>query len=140
MLDLLLNKGGAGYSLGRFETAERLNTLIEQLTELAGLYAHSDAADVQAQQSALRLDVARLKETVLSLGAIPYNGVARPPEALPREDLDGLRRKESLFADALADQLKLDHQIRTKAVLVNVQRNAQARLETLDEILRHRRP
>ena len=145
MPNAILNKGGAGVSITREETIERLNPIIERLSGLNHRYAaaidklaHQDhAADLKAHLMTSRVDVGKLSETVLSAGGVPYNAVDLEPENFVAEGsddeiLEHLRDEERQMQDALRQESKVRHHIRTEAILMNVRRNSEARMATLE--------
>ena len=149
----LLKKGWAGRTLSREETVERLNPLIKQ--HMALNHAHnyvvnacSEAEITEALagfQKTARMDVGKLMETVFSCGGVAYNGVEMEPEdfALDPDDnemLFALRDQEQAFRDAVAEELNLEHQMRTRAVLTRLQTNSQQRFDYLKINTKKRRP
>jgi hypothetical protein len=148
--EFLLNRGWAGQTLSRSETVERLCPLIQQHIELNHHYnaaaRHCDDARVVGVLERLlktaRTDVGKLSETVLSCGGTPPNGTELEPEdfALRGALLDlfeTLHTLETAFTDALAHELDLEHQMRTRGVLEAIQSNSQDRLNALKAL--HRR-
>lgn len=142
--EALLNRGWAGKTLSRSETVEQLNPLIRQHVELNHHYGaairHCDderVVDVlERLQKTARADVGKLSETVLSCGGTPYNGTDLSPEDFTLEgtlsDLfEELNELETAFNDALAEQIDLEHQMRTRGVLEAVKSNSQDRLNAL---------
>jgi hypothetical protein len=149
----LLKKGWAGRTLSRPETVERLNPLIKQHMALNHAYTYvintctePDVTEaLAASQKVARVDVGKLMETVFSCGGVAYNGVDLEPEdfALAPDDdamLFALRDQEEAFRDALAEELTLEHQMRTRAVLTRLQTNSQKRLDYLKINTKRRRP
>ncbi len=149
----LLKKGWAGRTLSREETVERLNPLIKQ--HMALNHAHTyvintcteqDVAEALAAfQKTARVDVGKLMETVFSCGGVAYNGVEMEPGdfALDPDDnemLFALRDQEQAFRDAVAEELTLEHQMRTRAVLTRLQTNNQQRFDFLKINTKKRRP
>jgi len=147
--EALLNRGWAGQTLSRSETVDRLNPLVRQHIELNH---HYDAAirhcgdervvDVlERLQKTARADVGKLSETVLSCGGSPYNGTDLEPQDFTLKgsllDLfEELHNLETDFNDALADELDLEHQMRTRGVLDAVKSNSQDRLDALEALQR----
>lgn len=142
--DLFLNKGWAGRTLSREETAERINPIIRKHYELNHSYEHAirtignrEAAErMNTLQKTARADIGKLSETVLSAGHAPYTATELDPDDfnIGSDDqtiFDRLTELESDFASLLEDELKLEHQIRTRAVLSVVHRNSRARLDFL---------
>ena len=152
--DLLLNKGGAGRSLSRHESAERLDAVLRRHLELN--YAHADVirrvdeVDVARQlehfQKKARADVGKLRETMYSFGSVAYTGTDLEPDDFHLGDGDemlfGLLDREQGLIDLVEGELALKgpgHQIRTKAILNHVLTNSQERLNYLKGLTRSRR-
>ena len=142
--EAFLNKGWAGTTISRQETVERINPVIRAHSELNHLYDYAvnhvstreAARELEVLQKTARADVGKLSETVLSAGGVSYNGVDLEPGdfALAGGEgklLDGLLEKEDQFQSLVSDELKENHQIRTRAILSVVQANSQKRLEYL---------
>ena len=150
--ELFLNKGWAGRTISREETAERINPIIKKHHELNHAYGHAirtvenreTAETMNTLHKTARADIAKLSETVLSAGHASYNGTDLDPEDfhVGSDDaaiIDHLNELEAEFEDLLSDELKLEHQIRTRAILSVVHRNSRARLEFLRGAARSRR-
>jgi len=148
--EALLNRGWAGTTLSRSDTVEHLNPLIRQHIELNHHYGaairHSDderiAGVLERLQKTARTDVGKLSEIVLSCGGSPYNGTDLSPQDFTLTgsliDLfDELRERELDFNQMIADELDLEHQMRTRGVLEAVKSNSQDRLDALEAL--HRR-
>lgn len=142
--ELFLNKGWAGRTLSRPETAERINPLIRRHHELNRSYdfaiAHLDDRGASERLSELqrigRADVGKLSETVLSAGEVSYNGTDLEPEQFDLGSDDGailreLTRREEEFIGLLEDESLLEHQIRTRAIVAIVLKDSRERLDTL---------
>lgn len=147
--EILLNRGWAGKTLSRSETVDRINPLIRQHIELNHHYEaairHCDddrVTDVLKRlQKTARTDVGKLSETVLSCGGSAYNGTDLSPEDFTlkgslSELFEDLHDLETDFNDALADELDLEHQMRTRGVLEAVKSNSQDRLNALTALQR----
>ena len=145
--DLLLNKGWAGRTLSRPETADRLNPVIRSLTTLMHGYdaaqstLDGEAADsLEAARKLLRGDLGKLSETVLSAGHPAYMGVDQEPSTPATGDsgpvLEALVGREEEFRTVLDGEKEVEHQIRTRAVLENAARNSSDRLALLRELTR----
>ncbi len=153
--DIVFQKGGFFRTLSREETVDRLNPLAEQLTRLnngyetvaARLIATGDAdmfafADrIKADQRFARMDVGKLNETIFSSGGVAYNGTSIEPgeiplPAQPNDFTAEMQRREQAHLEDLNDSLKLDHQIRTQAILGNLVTHSEERLKTLDDMSR----
>lgn len=149
MTNIFLNKGGAGISISRQETIERLDSIIRRLSKL-NLYhnaaisalGHEEiAAQLASFQRKARTDVGKLAETVLSCGGVPYNATELEPEnhvveGSDSEILDSLREKEQALQDAVKAESKVRHQLRTQAILLNVETNGKERLNFIQDALR----
>jgi hypothetical protein len=148
--EILLNRGWAGKTLSRSETVDRINPLIRQHIELNHHYGaairHCDderVVDVLKRlQKTARTDVGKLSETVLSCGGTAYNGTDLSPDDFTlkgslSELFEDLHELETDFNEALADELDLEHQMRTRGVLEAVKSNSQDRLNALTSL--HRR-
>ena len=154
--EAFLNKGWAGTTMSRAETTERINPLIRQHAELNHAYAFATshvsdreaAAQLEALQKTARADVGKLRETVYSAGGVAYTGVEQEPGDYTlgsggedeAEMIRQLNEKEEQFQQLLTDELKENHQIRTRAILSVVQANSLARLESVRGLTKkHRR-
>lgn len=145
-----LNRGGAGRSLSRAETAERLVPLVgrhQQLiiaydAALSRLEDRALASQVEPVMSRLRTELAKLRETVYSCGGTTPTGVEiDPAEVLPGEDdaaiLRQLLEAEGAYRDALAEVLDYPHhQMRTIAILENNHAGSEARLGVLQLLVK----
>ncbi len=154
LVRLLFNRGGIGPAMSRAETVEHVNPLIEQHMRLNRSYERVTAllddveiaGDLKRLQKTARADVGKLSETVLSAGGVAYNGVELrtwTPDlgTTDAERLAQLLEMEQAFQDDLNEELELNHQIRTEAILEVVQSNSGERLGTLKKVARTaRRP
>jgi hypothetical protein len=144
-MNILLNKGGAGFSLSRQETAERLNELIRRHYALNHSYAyaienHQDrelTSRLAESQKIARADIGKLAESVFSAGGSAYNGTDLEPGGFtlgsdPAKVLKNLLDLEQEFQKQVAAEFKLKHQIRTQAILLNVRNHSQERLKILE--------
>ena len=150
--DLLLNKGWAGKTLSREETAGRLNPVIRSHCALnhsheyavRALEDRNAAGKLSTLQRTARMDVGKLSEVVLSAGGVPFNGTEMEPEDfdLGKCDSDivtGLRNMERDFEKLLHAELDMEHQMRTRAILEVVLKNTRVRLEYVRKlVLQHR--
>lgn len=142
--DLLLNKGWAGTTMSRRETAERLNPILRRYYEL--MYAYDNllertsdrglAEQITRFQKVTRADIGKLSESVLSAGGVPYNGTDMKPGTIDLGDashdaVPRLRDLEEGVHRMLTDELEENHQIRTRAILSVLHTNSAARLEFL---------
>lgn len=138
----LLNKGGAGRYISRQESAERLMPVADRHLDLLDTYtaAMADFPDapgrvrLEAMMPYLRTEVAKISETILSLGAAPPTGAGRAP-IVPvtgdaRTRVAALLDAEKGFSDALsAETDSVHHQERTRAILNH---NAEASVARID--------
>lgn len=147
MKKLLLKKGWAGRTLTRAESVNRLNPVLRAHHELNYAY---DAAidrigdpDVAARmasfQRTARADAGKLSESILSLGGVPESGVGMErstfnPGTERRHILDRLIELESNFIDRISDENKVDHQMRSRAILGNTETNTRERLDYLKSV------
>lgn len=149
MANFFLNRGGAGISIRREETVQRLNPLIERLIALNHCHNYiiqhtSDPATaerLEAFQKIARADVGKLAETVLSSGGVPYNGTDMEPSDFNLgTDEDSMLRemtdRERAFLDAIEDEKDVRHHIRTQAILEKVRANSKARADFLEDAIK----
>jgi hypothetical protein len=145
MTNFLLNRGGAGKSMTRHETGERLSGLIQQLIQvvagydrLAGLFEESQRQRIEERQRHSRSEIAKISELILSTGAVPpreLSGDAVLPSADSAvEALEALMEVERTFAGAVKDERKLPHQLRTRALLEELSSNTEKRIDMLHRI------
>jgi hypothetical protein len=141
----LLNKGGAGRSLSREDTIEKLNPLVDQHgrlilaynTAIRTLGDRAIAQEVERVMNRLRTELSKLKETVLACGGIPPNGVGLRDEAEELGANDGailhsLEQHEREYRKALREALDYPHhQIRTIAILENNVTGSDERIQAL---------
>ena len=139
-----LNKGGAGYSISRAETADRLRPLVERHLGLLQAYAAAlprlrtlpggDA--VAALVPYLRTDLSKLGESIYSAGGGAPTGAALDFDAgAPGSDADVVQRLlelEKETREAAHDEIDaVHHQERTRAILKTLVNGADARAERL---------
>lgn len=142
--NLILQKGWAGKTISRTETVERLNPIIRQLITLNHHYeafvrSSMDAAlgsRLEPLQKTARMDVGKLAETVFSCGGTAYSGIDLKSSdfSVPGGRTEATERLESLersFIERLASESKVEHQMRTRAILSVVKQNSEARLHAL---------
>ncbi len=150
MLNVLLNKGGAGVSASASETVAALNPLMEAHVRLLHAYdfarqqlgpgAVSDALATHLRTA--RMDAGKIAETILSLGGTPFSGTTVEPgservEGGPAAMLAALGDREEAFRDQVAANLSgTTHQIRTASILGVIRASSEARLTTVREAAR----
>ncbi len=143
--NLLLQKGWAGKTISRAETAERVNALIRPLVDLLHLYNDSlaspaDGTDLSAVQQAmpvLRADIGKLAETVHSSGAVAYSGAEQTGASSPGNEStwSAVLESEAAYSDTVSEEKEVEHQMRTRAILANVVTNSVHRQELVKQIL-----
>lgn len=144
----LLNKGGAGRYISREESVERLQPIAQRHLDLLMAYdAHLGELpdgparqEVEAMMPYLRTEVAKMSETILSLGGTPPSGAGVPAStagaASDRDRLQGFLDAEKDFSGALRDEVDVvHHQERTRAIIEHNADASQARIELLRGIL-----
>jgi hypothetical protein len=141
-MNFLLNRGGAGKSLSRAETADEISKIMRSHIALISAYGSfaglldkpSEIDQVHQLQKEHRDDLAKLSEIVLSAGGVP------PREASGSfgSDLDSLLRgvseAERGLRDEIREQLKLKHHLRTVAVLEHDLANTERRVGLLQDL------
>lgn len=143
----ILNRGGAGYSISRQETVERLRPHVERGLALAksyeetlpGLDSRSGAARLEALLPYLRTEIGKLYETIFSAGGTAPTGVGMRGERVAADDdadpLTMLTRLERGFGKALREEVdSVHHQERTRAILRAVAAGSDGRLDVLREM------
>lgn len=148
----LLNKGGAGRYISRAESVERLQPIAVAHLDL--LYAYTGTVPTLANVTArerldalmpyLRIEVAKIYETILSLGGSARTGVERAPEGTTgntsgasrdADRVQSLIDAERRYASALRDEVDVvHHQERTRAILTHNAEASDARLGVLREL------
>ena len=145
--NFVLNKGWAGESLSREETIQRLNPLLRRHIELNHSYdyliVHLDGDEASEQmgrfQKVARNDVGKVRETILSSGGVPHSGIDLEPDDIAldggRDEMfDQLMEQEQALLDHIEEEQSLsgrEHHMRTKAILENLHKNSQERLNFL---------
>ena len=145
----LLNKGGAGRYISRAESAERLMPVAERHLDLLRAYDRELAAlpagpareQIEAMMPYLRTEVAKVSETILSLGGTPPSGAGRAPVAAPlaatdRDRVQGFLDAEKDFGGALRAEVDaVHHQERTRAILEHNAHASASRVDLLRGVL-----
>ncbi|WP_412070486.1 hypothetical protein [Rubrivirga sp. IMCC43871] len=140
----LLNKGGAGRYISRAESAERLLPIADRHLDLLDTYtaAMADFPDgpgrirLDAMMPYLRTEVAKISETILSLGVAPPTGAGRgpivPTTGDARARVAALLDVEKDFGDALTEEVDVvHHHERTRAILNHNAEASAARIDLL---------
>lgn len=139
--ELILQKGWAGRTIDRAETIERINPMIQTMTELMHLYmaaaentANADLRQrIDASLRTLRMDIGKMCEIVFSCGGVAYSGTDldtadfRLGNALP----GAIESKEQELRTALEAQESVEHQMRSRAILLNVDTNQKTRMNAV---------
>ena len=155
----ILNKGGAGRYISRAHSVERLQPVAQRHLDL--MYEYEGILDgmpdglpkekLEAMMPYLRTEVAKMSETILSLGGTPPSGVRRrpgepqtggrggvaDPEAgrSTADRTDALIEAERDFGGALRDEAEaVHHQERTRAILNHNAEASDARINLLRDI------
>ncbi|PIQ62226.1 MAG: hypothetical protein COV99_07025 [Bacteroidetes bacterium CG12_big_fil_rev_8_21_14_0_65_60_17] len=142
--DILLQKGWAGTTIDRGETVSHLNPVIRVMTvtmhywdaaqralEAGAATAGAVSADDMAQaRKVLRMDIGKMCETVFSAGGVAYNGVDLEASdyTFEPDGWAGVRAQEKALGEALAQQVDIQHHMRTRAILAAVAANHEARM------------
>lgn len=146
MLKALLNKGGAGKSISRVETAERLSALMRSYNEImysyvasTGISSEITAEGLEKLARVVRDDIGKLSELILSAGGIPPSGTEIEPEDVTvgnseEECLETLMRLERAFGEALKAESAVRHQLRVIAGLDNTSARTTERLAGLQQL------
>jgi len=145
----ILNRGGAGISISRPETVDRLRPLIRQFNELHLLYvsalprlpAGEGRERVEGLLRIARMDIDKIEETIHSSGGVSYTltDIGEMKLAGSGQDdgvLEQLLAAERAFLAAIQGESKTKHHIRTQAILMNVESNSRARLGMLEDTVR----
>ena len=155
LLQPIFNKGGAGRSMTREESVEAISPLVREHQQLlhaydAAIRTLSDrdlAAQLNNGMNRARTELAKLRETIYSLGGDTSNGTDLDPDNVHLGDSDAaivhaLDERERAYRDALQHTLKLPHQqLRSTAILENNIKGSNARIDTLDPfVTRMRKP
>ena len=139
--ELFLQKGWAGRTIDRATTIDRINPMIRTMNELMQLYiAASDAeqrADmkqaIEASLRTLRMDIGKMCEVVFSCGGVAYSGTDLETDAfrLGAGQSEAIEAKEKELRQALDAEADVEHQMRTRAILLNVDTNQKTRMEAV---------
>lgn len=139
--ELLLQKGWAGRTIGRAETIERINPMIRTMNELMHLYLaavdHTSRPElrqgIEASLRTLRMDIGKMCEVVFSCGGVAYSGTDLETDDFRLGDglSEAIERKEQELRDAIETESRIEHQMRTRAILLNVDTNQETRLKAV---------
>jgi hypothetical protein len=147
MLKALLNKGGAGKSISREETSDRLSVLLRQYNEIMYSYDAAIKLTIDGEQSlrleesnrGIRDDIAKLSELILSCGGSPPLGTdMEPGDAAVGADwtqaLSHLMELEASFLERLKAEKKTPHMLRTAATIETTIAGTRSRQEILETL------
>jgi len=138
--DLILQKGWAGRTISRPETVERFNPIIRIMSELMYAYtASSDRVsattgpDWNAALKTLRADIGKMSEVVFSNGGVAFSGTELETRDFDFGDAwaERLASREADLARALKEELDIEHQMRSRAILGVVSANHEERVRLL---------
>lgn len=138
--ELLLQKGWAGRTISRDETAERLNPIIRIMTEMMHRYAGvreqanaEERPEIERVLKTLRADIGKVAETVFSCGGTAYSGTELEPDdfAAGSNGWQSLLDAEDVLAAALREEKNVEHQMRTRAILGVVAENHEDRMKLI---------
>jgi len=143
---LFLQKGWAGKTITRLETIDRINPLIRQHIVLNRSYDDAEknisnrefASKIVDLQKKARMNVGKLVEIVFSSGGVAYSGTDIEPSSVHVGEGDDrivetLAGLEGELLDAVRAESKIEHHMRTRAVLQTVERDAADRLKALSD-------
>lgn len=144
----ILNKGGAGRYISRAESIDRLLPITDRHLALlreydgamAALPAGPDRERLAAMMPYLRTEIAKISETILSLGGTPATGVSHEPATATAGDarsvFKGLLDAETTFGRALREEIDaVHHHERTRAILGHNAEASDARIDLLRGIV-----
>jgi len=143
MTNFLLNRGGAGKSITRHETAGAMSELVRRLISITRTYNHlleavrNEESDQRlgAMQNRTRTDIGKLSEIILSTGGItPRYADPVSTSDDPDQLIRALNEAERAFRDELEESLKLKHHYRTIAVLETLHKNTEDRIGLVREL------
>lgn len=139
--ELFLQKGWAGRTIDRAATIDRINPMIRTLNELMQLYiAASEAESKPAMKQAiedslrtLRMDIGKMCEVVFSCGGVAYSGtdLETGQFRLGNGQSEAIAAKEQALRSALEAEARIEHQMRTRAILHNIDINQKTRMEAV---------
>jgi hypothetical protein len=148
----LLNRGGAGFSISREETIERMRPHVARGLDLLRLYSAvlpaAEDREIAHRLAPLmpffRTELGKLYETIFSAGGTAPTGVDIDFEAalgeISRDPAGFLTAAERDFGRGVRDEIDaVHHQERTRAILKSVAAGSNGRLDVLRE-LAGRRP
>ena len=137
--ELFLQKGWAGRTIDRAQTIERINPMIHTMNELMHLYNAAEPKNdtlrtgLDESLRTLRMDIGKMCEIVFSCGGVAYNGTDLNPADFRLGDKlsAAIEKKEEQLTQALSEEGRIEHQMRSRAILMNVDVNQKMRLNTV---------
>ena len=148
----ILNRGGAGFSISRQETADRLRPHVARGLDLLRIYSallprvedREIAHRITPLMPFFRTELGKLYESIFSAGGTAPTGVDVDFEAgiddAARDPVGILVLAEREFGRAVSDEIDaVHHQERTRAILKAVAAGSNGRMDVLRE-LAGRRP
>ena len=139
--ELFLQKGWAGRTIDRAETNDLINPMIQTMNELMPLYlAAGDTTSnagvkegIETSLRTLRMDIGKMCEIVFSCGGVANSGTDLETADFMLGDglSDAIAAKEQELRDALDAQENIEHQMRSRAILLNVDTNQKARMNAV---------
>lgn len=143
----LLNRGGAGFTISRAETADRLRPLVERHLDLLQSYSAAlprlrrlaGGESIVGLMPYLRTDLSKLYESIYSAGGTAPTGTGTDFGASATGSdtrvLDHLLDAEKATREAAFDEIDaVHHQERTRAILRLLVTGSEARLDRLREV------
>ncbi len=142
----ILNKGGAGYSISRAETIERLTPHVASGLELLRSYSAAvpalrdqEASErIEALLPYFRTELGKLYETIFSAGGTVPTGTEIDFDAPASTEANPVRvllDRERQFQRGLSEEIdSVHHQERTRAILKSVAAGSKGRLDLLREL------
>ena len=139
--ELFLQKGWAGRTIDRAETIDLINPMIQTMNELMHLYIAAGETTskanvkegIETSLRTLRMDIGKMCEIVFSCGGVANSGTDLETADFMLGDglSDAVAAKEHELRDALDAQEDIEHQMRTRAILMNVDTNQKARMNAV---------
>ncbi|MDA0874152.1 MAG: hypothetical protein O3C45_03730 [Bacteroidetes bacterium] len=139
--ELFLQKGWAGRTIDRAATIDRINPMIRTMNELMQLYIAASETESRASMKqaiedslrTLRMDIGKMCEIVFSCGGVAYSGtdLETGQFRLGSGQSEAIAAKEAALRSALGAEAGIEHQMRTRAILQNVDINQKTRMEAV---------
>ncbi len=141
--ELAFQKGWAGITISRAETAERLNPIMrEQVIVNRSYDAVIKSVDdkeaslaLAALQKTSRMNAGKIAETIHSCGIAAFNGTELNPDdfhlGTGSAALEQLQELDASFLELLNAELSIEHQMRTRAILGVLRASTEERLAEL---------